>query len=311
MGHHHHGHDHDHHHHHHHHADQGVRNIAIAFVLNLVFAIIELVGGHMTGSLAIQSDAIHDFGDSLSLGFALAMELMGKRRASRHFSYGLRRLSLLSALVNGAVLTVGSIYMLVLAVPKLLHPTTPDTVGMFWLAILGVVINGIAFWRLRHGESMNSKVISWHFIEDALGWVAVLIGSIVMHYADAPIIDPILSVIISIIIFRNVYRNLLQTVRLFLQGAPTNIDLDNVMSRLEGIRNIKSVHDMHIWSLDGESHVLSMHVVVDDSVTHTHLTGLKMSIRELLKEFGKIHATIEFEWNHEVCIDNCTPVPTP
>ncbi|MEG0499489.1 MAG: cation diffusion facilitator family transporter [Rikenellaceae bacterium] len=197
-----------HNHHHHHHNTSG-KTIATAFLLNLFFAIFELFGGLYTNSIAITSDALHDFGDSISLGLAWYFEKLAKRKRTKSYSYGYKRFSVLGAIINSLILLCGSIVVLYEAIPRLFNPVHSDVKGMFIFAIVGIAVNGFAALRLKRGETLNERTVSLHLLEDVLGWVAILIGSIVMYFVDAPIIDPIMSVIITIFILYNVFRNLL------------------------------------------------------------------------------------------------------
>lgn len=294
-GHHHHGPG---HHHHHHHAG---RNIGIAFLLNFGFAIIEFIGGMLTGSIAIQSDAVHDLGDSITLGFAYILEKFSQRRSSPRYSYGFRRLSLVSALLTSLILVVGSIYVLTEAIARLSAPTHPKVEGMIGLALLGVGVNGYAAWRVRHGSSLNERVISWHLIEDVLGWAAILIASIVMYFADVPILDPLLSIGISCFILWNVFKSLKATLRLFLQAAPQDMDLEALKTSLLTVPRVTGIHDLHMWSLDGESHVVTVHAVLAAGTDITQLSAAKAEIRHVLETVGKVHATIEMEIENEFC----------
>lgn len=302
MGlHHHHGHTHGHSHahgHHHHHASE---NLGIAFLLNFSFAIIEFVGGIWTGSVAIQSDAVHDFGDSLSLGFAVVMERLSRRKSTSSFSYGFRRFSLLAALINAAVLVAGSVYVLVQAIPRLSNPIHPEVPGMIGLAILGIAVNGFAAWKVSHGGTMSERVITWHLMEDVLGWVVILIGSCVMYFVDAPILDPILSIGFTIFILWNVVKSLRSTLKLFLQAAPEQVDLVTTRKELLEIPGVKGIHDFHIWSLDGQSHVATLHAVISDSSNLNDFQKIKRDIHASLQKLGNIHVTVELDKESEEC----------
>lgn len=292
------GHSHGHGHHHHHHAGQ---NLAIAFFLNFSFAIIEFVGGMWTGSVAIQSDAVHDFGDSLSLGFAYVMEKLSHRKSTSSFSYGFRRFSLLAALINAAVLVGGSIYVLTKAIPLLSNPTHPAVSGMIGLAILGIAVNGFAAWRVSRGGTMNERVITWHLMEDVLGWIVILIGSCVMYFVDAPIIDPILSIAFTMFILWNVIKSLKSTMKLFLQATPDQIDLATTRTGLLNIPGVLGIHDFHMWSLDGQSHVATLHAVISDGSTLNDFQRIKEAIHSSLQKLGNIHVTVELDKESEEC----------
>ena len=178
------------HDHHHHHEHQSGKNLRIAFFLNLAFTILEIIGGFYVNSIAILSDAIHDLGDSLSLGTSWYLDNKSKKGADSKFSFGYRRFSLLGALINSVVLIAGSIYVITEAVGRLMEPQHSDANGMIIFAIIGVAVNGYAAWKLSGGKSLNERVVSWHLIEDVLGWVAVLIVAIVIRFWDIHYLDP-------------------------------------------------------------------------------------------------------------------------
>lgn len=290
---------HDHHNHTHQHSD--VKNIKVAFFLNLAFTLLEIVGGFFTNSIAILSDAVHDLGDSLSLGLAWYFQKMAKKGSSATFSYGYKRFSLLGAIINSIVLTVGSIFVLSAAIPRLFHPETTHAQGMFLLAIVGILVNGAAVFRLKKGNTINEKVVSLHLLEDVLGWAAILVGSVIMYFFDLPIIDPILSVIISIYVLSNVYKNVRQSLHIILQGIPDEMNITEISDFLKLNPAIENVHDLHIWSIDGNYNVLTIHIVLKDSSLLEKLADIKTEIRDSLTQRGIHHATIEFETIDENC----------
>ena len=285
--------------HEHHHED--VKNIKVAFFLNLFFTLFEIAGGFFTNSMAILSDAVHDLGDCLSLGMAWYFQKISRKRSDNSFSYGYKRFSLLGAIINSIVLTVGSIFILTEAIPRIFHPEKTQAAGMFFLAIVGVLVNGLAFFRLKKGSSLNEKVVSLHFLEDVLGWVAILVGAIIMYFFKVPLIDPVLSVGIAIFILFNVYKNIRQTLHIILQGIPVDIDVAELTEQLQQFKGIENVHDLHVWSVDGNYNVLTIHIVMVNSLDIQEITELKVKIRNSLKIKGIQHATIEFETRDEQC----------
>ena len=276
--------------------------IGWAFFLNFGFTIIEFIGGWLTNSTAIMADAVHDLGDTLSIGSAWLLNKLGTKSATNEFTYGYRRLSLLGALINGIVLIVGSAWILYEAVPRLSNPEMPETEGMIVLAILGVLVNGFAAYKLHGGKSLNEKVLNWHLLEDVLGWVAVLIVAIVMQFKDWPVLDPVLSIGFTLFILFNVIRNLISTVKLFFQASPDNDLLQNVTDKLLELDAVSNLHHLHIWSLDGEHHVATVHIVSQFESKAEYLM-LKESIANALDEFELSHTTIEVENGLEDCRD--------
>jgi len=287
--------------HQHHHRDTSEGNIRVAFFLNLAFSLIELIGGFWTNSIAILSDALHDLGDSLTLGMSWYFARISEKKKDRKYSYGYKRFSVLGALINSVVLISGSLFILTEAIPRIWHPETPDTQGMIYLAIGGVVINGMAALRLSKGHTLNEKSVYLHLLEDVLGWVAVLIGAVVMHYWDIPIIDPLLSVFIAAFILFNVFKNLKESLRVILQGTPTDINMEEVYRALKSIPEVLDVHDCHSWSMDGSYHVLSAHLVIGKDLTLSQLEGIKKEAKKRVAALGINHTTLEFETDVEIC----------
>ncbi|AFU97801.1 cation diffusion facilitator family transporter [Simiduia agarivorans] len=279
------------------------KRIGWAFFLNLCFTVIEFIGGWLTSSTAIMADAVHDLGDSLSIGLAWVLSKVSEKGSNNDFTYGYRRLSLLGALVNGLVLIAGSVWVLSEAIPKLLQPEMPLVEGMLGLAILGVIVNGFSAYKLSHGKTLNEKVLNWHLLEDVLGWVAVLIVSIVLLFVDWPILDPALSIVFTLYIVFNVGKNLWSTTRLFLQATPDKTLSESLHRSLSSLEDVRSVHHLHLWSLDGEHHVLTAHLVLQRALTLEQQLSLKRAIADRLGEFELAHTTIEFEFEEEACRD--------
>lgn len=294
-----------HQHKHSHHHDASEKRIATAFFLNVGFTIIEFIGGVLTNSTAIMADAVHDLGDSLSIGSAWLLNRLGRKSADKEFTYGYRRLSLFGALVNGLVLIAGSLWVLSEAIPRLADPLMPVTEGMIALAILGVTVNGFAAYRLSKGTTLNERILNWHLLEDVLGWVAVLVVAIVLQFFDWPILDPLLSVAFTLFILFNVLRNLWVTGKLFFQAAPDKGLHDKIERSLLGVDGVSEVHHQHLWSLDGEKHVLTAHIVLDqneDFSTNQYFT-IKQSISKALEQYTLAHTTVEIELKQESCRD--------
>ncbi len=290
---------HDHHHH-------STSNIKVAFWLNFTFTIIEIIGGFYTNSIAILSDALHDLGDTIALGIAWFLDKYSKKRRDKRYSYGYGRFSLLAAFINALILMLGSVFILYEAIPRLFNPVQPNANGMILLAIGGVFFNGAAVLKMRSGKSQNEKVVSWHLMEDVFGWVAVLIGSVIMKFWDVPIIDALLSVGVTMFIFYNVFKNFITTVRIFLQAKPDNINELEVVESVLQLPQIKSVHDTHLWSIDGEKVVFTLHVVIDQSLKSSEIIEVKKAIRNLSSKYLIDHITVEIEYEHEECeLEDC------
>jgi cobalt-zinc-cadmium efflux system protein len=292
------------HSHNHTHTHTHTENIRVAFLLNLGFTLFEVIGGLYTNSLAILSDALHDLGDSFSLGIAWYLERHSHKESDHRYSYGYRRFSLLAALINTVILIAGSIYILSEAVPRLLHPEQSNAGGMIFLAVIGIAVNGAAALRVRGEGSLNAQVISWHLLEDVLGWAAVLIVSIGLLITEIHILDPILSILINLYVLYNVVGKLRKTVSLFLQAVPDSLEIPEIEHHLSCIPQVLSVHHTHIWSLDGENHVLTTHLVVDPQADKDSLVRIKRDVREITKKMSLAHSTIELELGEDCSLDD-------
>lgn len=306
KGHHHnhsHAHGHSHSHSHSHGGSAVVGRMKWALALNLCFAIIELVGGVLTNSVAILSDALHDFGDAIAMLTAILLEKFSHKQSNDQFSYGYRRFSTLGAVITGFILIVGSIIIVIEAVPRLITPQQPHANGMIWLALLGVAVNGYAAYRVSKGESLNERMLMWHMIEDVLGWVLVLVGAITMKFFDIPQLDAGLAIVLALWILFNVFRNLQDAFKVFLMATPSATSVTEVENEIKTLPEVEEVHHAHLWSLDGENHVFTAHVVLRATLTPLEVQTIKESIKKLTREYGIVEATIETELAGMTCVD--------
>ncbi|MBD3628625.1 cation diffusion facilitator family transporter [Cyclobacterium sp.] len=280
----------------------GTKNLKIAFFINISFTCLEIVGGFLTNSIAIMSDALHDMGDSLSLGLAWYLENKASRKGTTNrFSFGYARFRLLGALVNALVLIGGSVYIILEAVSRLQNPEAVKSGWMFVLAIIGVAANGYAAWRTKGSTSLNEKVISWHLLEDVLGWVVVLIVSIILQFKGWYFLDPALSIAITLFILYGVGRRLWDTVYLLLQGVPVGLDLEEVKRKLQSVKHVQSIHHTHVWSLDGQNHVLTTHLVLENITAYNQIDEVREMVLEALDKYDFAHHTIQVELNKNTC----------
>lgn len=275
--------------------------IRAAFFLNLFFTCLEIGGGLYTNSLAILSNAVHDMGDTFGIGLSWYMARVAGRQRSGAYSYGYGRFSLLAALANGALLTFGCVIILAHAVPRILHPEPSNVSGMLLFAVVGVLVNGAAVLRLKEGTTMNERVVMWHLIEDVLGWLAVLVAGVVMLFKEMPVLDPLLAAVITLYVLWNALKNLRRTGILFLQGVPESVDLPALEGRIKELAGIRGLHDLHVWSMDGSYHVISLHVMTHTPLTAAEIAELKGRIRAITRESGIEHATIEVENTDAEC----------
>ncbi len=274
---------------------KGSKNILIAFFLNAAFSVIELIGGYLTNSVAIYSDALHDMGDSLALLFSYFAEKLSRKGPDKKFTFGYRRFSILSALINGVILFAGSIYVISEASQRIMSPEKVDPEGMFGLAILGILVNSVAAYRLSKDEGMNTKMVMLHLLEDLLGWVAVLVVSIILLFKPWYILDSILSILISLVILRGVYRNIIKVSVIFLQKFPDEIDLQKLKKEVYGLELVEDIHAIRGWSIDDSTYYLRFHILLPGETKLKTIDRLKNRIKEILARYSVAYSTIEFE----------------
>lgn len=287
------GHDHNHHH--------GSSNLKIAFIINLIFTIIEIIGGILTNSVAILSDAVHDLGDSISLLFSLIMERVSKKEGNKDLTFGYRRYSLLGAIFSAVVLIIGSTFVIYNAVTRIVTVEEVHAEGMLLMSIGGMIFNGLAVLRLKKDKGINSRVVFLHLLEDALGWFAIFIISIVMLFVNLPILDPILSIVIAVFVLSRIVPTFMKIGRIFMQYKPDDVEIDHIRSISNNIEEIVEIHDIHLWSLDGTNHVVSIHAVVNDGVDLSLYKSIKTKLRQEIEKLGIGHITIEMESYSESC----------
>lgn len=273
------------------------KNILTAFILNISFSLFELIGGIFTNSISIMSDAVHDFGDALSIGISLILEKISKKKPDEKYTYGYARYSVLGALITTIVLTVGSIFVILGGIKRILNPVIINYNGMIIFAIFGVVINFLAAYFTKEGDSINQKAVNLHMLEDVLGWVVVLIGSILMKFTNISLVDSIMSICIALFILINAFKNLKDILDLFLEKTPKDISVEKIKKHLLEIKEIVDVHHIHIWSMDGVTNYSTMHIVTENKNTKE----LKIKIRKEMENLGISHTTIEIEDKNDNC----------
>jgi len=281
--------------------NQNEEDLQIAFFLNFAFAILEIIGGYLTNSIAIMADALHDIGDSITLAVSWRLEKLSGRKEDDKYSYGYKRFSLLSALIGAGILIIGMILVVSESVKRLKIPQPANANGMLLLSLIGILVNGYAAFRAGKGKSLNSQMIRWHLIEDALGWVAVLFVSIVLSFWDFYFLDPLLSIIISMFVLFNILKHLKKTINLFLQGVPDSIQIKDIEAEILSMEKVEGIHHTHLWSLDGEHHVLTTHIVLCLDSKKQDIRKIKEKVKSLAEKNDLVHTTIEFEYFEDDC----------
>ncbi len=273
------------------------KNILIAFLLNIIFSVFEFFGGLFTGSVAILSDSIHDIGDAISIGISWLLERKSKKQADNKHTYGYVRYSVLGGVITTTILLVGSILVIISAINRLFDPVKINYSGMIVFAIVGVVLNFVAAYVTKDGDSINQKSVNLHMLEDVLGWLVVLIGAIIMNYTDIRILDSLMSIGVALFILINSLKNLKEVLDLFLEKTPSNVDIEELKNHLLKIDGVDDIHHIHVWSIDGYNNYATMHIVTKSK----DVKKVKKEIREELEEHNICHAILETE--DEACDD--------
>ena len=272
------------------------KGILIAFLLNLFFSVFEFIGGIVTGSVAIISDAVHDIGDAASIGAAFFLERKSKKQPDEKYTYGYLRYSVLGGFIVTLILVIGSVSVIGNAVRRLFNPTEINYDGMIGFAVVGAVVNFAAAYFTHGGHTVNSKAVNLHMLEDVLGWAVVLVGAVIMKFTDFSFIDPLMSIGVAVFILVNAVKNTKQVLDIFLEKTPDGISVHQLKEHLSSIEGVQNVHHIHLRSIDGKVNHATMHVVSDESADE-----IKKKIRAELKEHGISHATIEIETSEEIC----------
>ena len=264
----------------------------IAFFLNLSYAIVEFIAGGIFGSSAVLADSVHDLGDAIAIGISAFLESISNREEDSHYTLGYKRFSLLGAMVTAVILMTGSVLVILENITKLFHPQPVNDEGILWLGIIAVSINVLASLVVRKGKTKNESILSLHFLEDTLGWVAVILMAIVLRFTDWYILDPLLSLAISFFILSKAIPRFWSTLKIFLDAVPEGVDIKQVKNDLEQLNNVASINQLNLWTMDG----LEKNAIVHVCLEHVkHMEVCKESIRDLLKERGFQNVTIEVD----------------
>lgn len=264
----------------------------VAFFLNLTYAIVEFIAGGVFGSSAVLADSVHDLGDAISIGISAFLETISNREEDRQYTLGYKRFSLLGALVTAVILMIGSVLVILENVTKIVHPQPVNEEGILWLGIIAVAINVLASLVVRKGKTKNESILSLHFLEDTLGWLAVILMAIILRFTDWYILDPLLSLVISIFILSKAIPRFWSTLKIFLDAVPEGVDIKQVMSDLEELDNVASLNQLNLWTMDGLEKNAIVHVCLKEI---EQMETCKEFIRNLLKDCGFQNITIEVD----------------
>ena len=264
----------------------------VAFFLNLSYAIVEFIAGGIFGSSAVLADSVHDLGDAIAIGISAFLETISNREEDRQYTLGYKRFSLLGALVTAVILITGSILVILENITKLFNPQPVNDEGILWLGIIAVSINLLASLVVRKGKTKNESILSLHFLEDTLGWLAVILMAIILRFTDWYILDPLLSLVISIFILTKAIPRFWSALKIFLDAVPEGLETGDLEKDLEALTNVKSVNQLSIWSMDGLENNAIIHLCLED---WGQMTETKNQVRQLLEERGIQNITIEVD----------------
>ena len=264
----------------------------VAFFLNLSYAIVEFIAGGIFGSSAVLADSVHDLGDAIAIGISAFLETISNREEDRQYTLGYKRFSLLGALVTAVILITGSILVILENITKLFNPQPVNDEGILWLGVIAVSINVLASLVVRKGKTKNESILSLHFLEDTLGWLAVILMAIILRFTDWYILDPLLSLVISIFILTKAIPRFWSALKIFLDVVPEGVETGDLEKDLEALINVKSVNQLSIWSMDGLENNAIIHLCLED---WEQMIATKNQVRQLLEERGIQNITIEVD----------------
>ena len=264
----------------------------IAFFLNLSYAIVEFIAGGIFGSSAVLADSVHDLGDAIAIGISALLETISNREEDRHYTLGYKRFSLLGALVTAVILITGSILVILENIAKIFHPQSVNDEGIFWLGIIAITINVLASLVIRKGQTKNESILSLHFLEDTLGWMAVILMAIVLRFTDWYILDPLLSIAISFFVLSKALPRFWSTLKIFLDAVPEGVDIQKIKTDLAELDHVASINQLNLWTMDGLEKNAIVHVCLKEM---EHMETCKESIRIFLKDCGFQNITIEVD----------------
>ena len=264
----------------------------VAFFLNLSYAIVEFIAGGIFGSSAVLADSVHDLGDAIAIGLSAFLETISNREEDSRYTLGYKRFSLLGALVTAVILMTGSVLVMLENLTKLFHPKPVNDEGILWLGIIAVSINLLASLVVRKGKTKNESILSLHFLEDTLGWIAVILMAIILRFTDWYILDPLLSLVISFFILSKAIPRFWSTLKIFLDAVPEGVETGDLEKDLGALINVKSVNQLSIWSMDGLENNAIIHLCLED---WDQMMETKNQVRQLLEERGVQNITIEVD----------------
>ena len=278
------------------------RNMTIAFLLNFSFAIIEFIFGLLFHSSAVLADAIHDTGDALAIGLSTLFEKISTKKEDREYTLGYKRYSLLGALLTSVILLVGSTLVIVENVPKLFAPEKVNYDGMLILGIVAIAVNTAASRVVSHGHSHNESILSLHFLEDILGWLAVVGVSIILRFTDWYFLDPLLSLVIAGFILSKALPKFWENIQIFLDHVPSDVDLSQLYQEIAVLENVRAITQLNVWTTDGLEKYAMLHICLENP---NLLAETQAVLRQKLLAYGIAKVTIQTDESLQEHQEHC------
>jgi len=275
------------------------RNLLITILLNITITVAQLVGGLISGSLALISDAIHNLSDSVAVILAYLAHLFALKPRTGRSTFGYRRAEILAAFINSLVLIGISVFLVFEAVARFIHLRAVDPFWMFWLGLLGLIANGISVLILHRDkqQNLNIRAAYLHLLGDALTSLAVIAGAGFIYFFEWYWIDPLVTVLISVYLFVHTFAILKESVEILMQMVPPEIDLDEVTEQLKQVDGISGVHHIHVWKLSDKKIHFEAHVALHSDLPVSKTCTIRKEIeRQLLQNFDIEHVTLQFEF---------------
>lgn len=288
-----HGHDHDHGDVFHSHAPIG--KMKLAFFLTLIILVVELIGGFISHSLALLSDAGHVLTDIAAIGLSWFAMHQSQKPASEKYTYGYHRSGILAAFINAMTLIVIAVVILYEAIDRFKNPQPVGSTWMFISASVGLIMNLYLGFGLSKEDNINVKSAVLHMIGDALASAGVIVGGIIILFTGWDVVDPILSVLIALLIAFGAWKIVKQTVGILMEGTPKGVSLEEVIEKIRSIKGVLNVHDLHVWSITSGKNALSCHVVLNNQITFQESQVILREVEHKLQHIGIGHATIQIE----------------
>lgn len=288
-----------HHEHHNHSHGANKKVLFISFIIITLYMIIEAIGGWLTNSLALLSDAGHMFSDALSLGIAWLAFILGERAASASKTYGYKRFEILAAMFNGAALIIIALLIFYEAAGRFMDPPEVATTGMLIISGIGLCVNILVAWIMMRGgdteHNLNMRGAFLHVISDMLGSVGAIVAALLIIFFGWGWADPLASVIVAVLVLRSGYYVMKSAVHILMEGTPTTVDLDEIIATIKAFDGIENIHDLHVWSITSGFNALSCHAVVSREMTIADGEKILHKIEHVLEHKGIIHVTIQLE----------------